>query len=70
MGQSDSNRQYQSGLIRDVGTARSLSRADTEVPSTAASVAGKASARPELENSQGPKADKDRSGFFAAQIYH
>jgi hypothetical protein len=28
MGQSDSSRQYQSGLIRDVGTARSLSRVE------------------------------------------
>jgi hypothetical protein len=29
----------------------------------------KASARPELENSQ-PKADNDCSGYFAAQINH
>ena len=44
-------------------------RARRRASSTTASVDGKASARPELENSQ-DQTDKDRSGFFAAQIYH
>jgi hypothetical protein len=35
----------------------------------AASVTGKA-ARPEFREQPRPKADKDRSGLFAAQIYH
>jgi hypothetical protein len=37
-----------------------FNQVSAEVPTTATSVADKASARPELENSQ----------FFAAQIYH
>jgi len=45
-----------------------LNQVSAEVPSTATSVAGKASARPELENSQDPKGTRTEQDFLQRKL--